>query len=225
MSEEHNVVDDVVRNQKNYVAIVLDKSGSMASLRKQAVDGLNEYIQTVQNQRDQTSFVTLCTFSNQSEFVHFNDSPDVLREITQEQYVPNGGTAMLDAVGDVLTRLEETTDINDKNNAYLVVVISDGQENASTRFTQAMISEKVKQYTDAGNWTFVYIGANQDLREVSKSMGVGLQNSMSFNANSRSYCAQNIALSDSTKQWYEDRKKGKSNKTDFFTSDGSVKSV
>lgn len=163
-----------------HVAIVLDRSGSMASCRAETINGFNEQVQKITGKTKtdgtaDTTLITLVLFNHEVEFVHFVSPVDSLREITAEQYVPNGSTAMLDAVGLTLTRFEREVE-DDEQTRYLVIIITDGEENDSKEFTYERIAEMIQKRQQTGRWTFSYMGANQDLSDLSKRLNIPKSN-------------------------------------------------
>lgn len=153
-----------------HLAIVLDRSGSMEECRDATIDGFNEYVGSIRKRVEREELharVTLVTFNHDVRF-HFVDAPLARqRRLSRRTYVPDGSTAMLDAMGETLRLLE-----NDPRDAYLVCLVSDGYENASTRYTYAQISELIGQHRAGGSWTFTYLGSNVDLADVSHELSI-----------------------------------------------------
>lgn len=159
---------------KTYVAMILDRSGSMKHIKKVTVNGFNEHIQTLISEgKDGTEiFASLVLFNGHVEAEFFNAPVFALREMSEESYNPDGSTAMLDAVGYTLDRFAAETDVNDPNNAYLVMVFSDGEENASKQWTHSRLAERIQELNKTNRWTFTYVGANQDLAVISETLKI-----------------------------------------------------
>lgn len=164
-----------------HVAIILDKSGSMNSVRAETLSGFNEQVQTIKDSDKGLTKVTLTTFNSEVETHYFEEGIENLKELELEDYQPRGGTAMLDAVGKTLERLKEETDFEDtENHRYLILIMSDGWENASKEYTYESIAETIQELQESrGNWTFTYMGSNQDLSELSERLAIPKGN-MSF---------------------------------------------
>lgn len=163
--------------------IILDASGSMQSIYNQALSGVNETIQTIQlAQEDHDNlkqFVTLTSFSSGTNYLHtiYDAKPIAeVKEITQEDYKAYGATALYDAMGQQITRMQ---DIKKHDDLVLVTIITDGEENASQHWTGPQIKSLIEELRQMG-WTFTYIGANQDVEKVAATMGV--RNSMCYKA-------------------------------------------
>lgn len=169
---------DVKDVRRTYIAIILDKSGSMESIRESTIKGYNEQVQQIKmNSKDLETYVSLITF-NGNVYEHLWNKPaDELTLTDDSGYVTIGSTAMLDAVGYTINKLCETTDVADKFNAYLIIVISDGEENASAHYNVDNLRELIQSRQDAKNWTFTYIGCDKSyLNKLATHMNIGVGN-------------------------------------------------
>lgn len=163
---------------RTYVAIVLDRSGSMAypkELKERTVIGYNEQVQQIKaNATEGEYFVSLVTFNGEVYEHIWNAPAEELKESTMESYKPGGATALLDAEGYVIDKLLRTTDPTDENNAYLVIVITDGHENSSLRFK----ADRLKSMKgDLSKWTFTYMGCDASyIERLARSTGTAVAN-------------------------------------------------
>src|SRR5581483_49715 len=168
---------EVKMKPKTYVAIILDQSGSMTKTKAQAVQGYNEQVQQMKlNAKDQDIFCSLVTF-NGEVFEHLWCEPaDKLTEASVEDYCTEGSTALRDAVGYTIDKLKKTTD--DKEDvAYLVVIISDGEENTSVHYTVDALREIKDSVDRTGKWTFTYMGCDERyLKKVASEMNIPISN-------------------------------------------------
>ncbi len=161
--------------------IILDASGSMDIIYNQALSGVNETIQTIRiGQKDHPElqqFLTLASFNSGKDYlkVKYSTTPIAeVKELTHEDYVACGCTALYDAMGEMISELKRNVTLEDR---VLVTVITDGYENSSTHWSGPQIKSLVEELRHEG-WTFTYIGANQDVEAVAGSMGI--RNSMAF---------------------------------------------
>jgi hypothetical protein len=96
--------------------------------------------------------------------------------MTGETYRPDALTPLYDAIATTIRRTENKAG----KDAVLFIVMTDGEENASKehdfKSVQALIEEK-------SDWTFVYLGANQDAWAVGTKMGIAAGNTMSYAQN------------------------------------------
>lgn len=165
--------------------IILDESGSMSSIYRPALTGVNETLQTIRSAQEehqnQQHFVTLVAFdSGHYNQIYAHVPAADATDITNEQYRPGGCTPLYDAMGRGLTELRPNVA---KEDIALVTVITDGYENASREFNGKAIKALVESLKSQG-WVFTYIGANQDVEAVAASMSI--DNHLAFEADDES---------------------------------------
>ena len=153
--------------------IIIDESGSMQSIKKEAIDSVNETIQTIRSAQkkheDQEHYVSLVTFNDDVKTVYECVAVNEVKELTVETYQPGCCTALYDAMGISLNALRKKVAEDDK---VLVTVVTD-----SGKAIKALVDElKVK------GWVFAYIGANQDVESVAAT--ISITNTLKFNATS-----------------------------------------
>jgi uncharacterized protein YegL len=176
------IKESKVMEVKNIINLmILDASGSMESIYNQALSGVNETIQTIRmGQKEHPEFeqsLTLASFNSGKNYlnVKYSATPiDEVKEITKEDYIACGCTALYDAMGEMISELKRKVTPEDR---VLVTVITDGYENASIHWNGPQIKSLVEELRHEG-WTFTYIGANQDVEAVAGSMGI--RNTLSF---------------------------------------------
>ncbi len=192
----------MTKRSKTYVAIVLDRSGSMKSVKSQTVKGYNEQVKVLLEDADNDSetFASLVTFSGNVSEEFFNAPIEILREMHESQFNPDGWTAMRDAVGYTINKLCEETDPSDEFNNYLVIVISDGEENRSRFWDATRLSTKINELQSTNRWTFTYIGANQNLAEVG-SLGFKQSNMISYRSDARGTTTAFSTNANQLKKW------------------------
>lgn len=154
--------------------IVVDESGSMCVIEKQALAGLNETIQTVKKVQDvhpdMEQHITIMTFdSGHKRYIYDNVLAKDATMLSEKDYNPGGATPLYDAVGIAISRLNAITTDDDH---VLMTIITDGEENCSTEYSLNMIKtliEKLKKH----NWTFSFIGTdNLDVESMAKEMNI-----------------------------------------------------
>ena len=183
-SEENNSEKVTVSGKlKVYNLIILDKSGSMGVIRDAAISGFNETvggIRSAQNRYKDTQqhLVSLLTFCDCcKEFVYENVPVDEVKTLTREEYNPCCSTPLYDAMGMSLNKLYNQIK-NEVDSTAVVTVITDGMENASREFSGKNIKALVDRLKDEEGWNFAYIGANQDVEAVAKTLSIS--NTMTF---------------------------------------------
>ena len=160
-------------NQKIYNLIVLDASGSMYSIRNEAIAGVVETVQTIRTaQKDnanQEHLFSLVVFNGKGIATVYDRMPiDKVPDLDANDYQPTDNTPLYDAMGNAITNLQRY--INEDDNV-LVTVITDGYENSSVEWNHQRVFQLVEDLKKK-NWLFTYIGANQDALKVAKGMGI-----------------------------------------------------
>ena len=182
-----------VKTNQVLVTVVLDRSGSMSSNRGGTISGYNEYIQGLRLDGDSDYFVTLIQFdapmANPELTVNYQDCAlaDV-PELTPQHYVPRGNTPLYDAIGECIRRTDP------KGRAAIVLVITDGEENASSEFTRESVKTLLKEKESEG-WTFAFLGADIDSYAVGGSVGVSPSNTANYVKGNEKALFSNLAKS------------------------------
>ena len=191
------------KENSTLIAVVLDRSGSMSSLRESTVAGLNQFLRGQREVVGEVKF-HLVQFDDQYE-IH-RDMADLraIPDLTQEDFQPRGSTALFDAIGrtiqDVGARLAATPE-NLRPSKVVFVVQTDGFENASREYSQGRIQDMIKHQREKYSWDFVFLGANQDAILSGGALGFLPGQSLSYNANvgstMKSFQMVNAAVSSS----------------------------
>ena len=187
---------------KIYNLIIIDESGSMGCIRHQAMDSVNETIQTIraaqERNESQEHFVTLVTFNDTATIVNDCAPINKIKELTAESYRPDCCTALYDAMGISLNALQKKVSKEDK---VLVTIVTDGYENASKEYNLRTIKALVEKLKTKG-WVFAYLGANQDAEEVAFSMSI--DNAMSWESTREGTARMSKRLNYSRSRWYDE---------------------
>lgn len=164
--------------------IILDESGSMESIKRAAIKGFNEVVQTIKGVEkqfpDQEHFVTLVTFNSLGiKTKLFAKKVKTLKEIDKSIYHPDAMTPLYDAIGASVNKLRREIE-GEQDCSVLVTILTDGAENDSKEYSQAAIKKLIDEMKNKG-WTFTYIGANHNAEGAAYSLAI--INFMQFDAN------------------------------------------
>lgn len=157
------------------IVVVLDRSGSMSSIRKDMEGGFDAFI--AEQQKDAgTCNVTLVQFDSPGgpETVY---EAKPIETVPPLQFVPRGMTPLLDAVGGAVADTQKR--VKGKKTKVVIVVITDGYENASVEWTNETVKALVKERTKAG-WLFVFLGADVNSFAEASKIGIPSANSMDY---------------------------------------------
>lgn len=155
------------------IVAILDRSGSMSAIWHDAIGGFNTFLKKQQEEPGE-ALMTMVLFDDHYEVpVKATPLKDVL-PLTDQTYVPRGMTALNDAIGRSLSEL-----FSRNPERAIVVVLTDGQENASREYTSDKVKDLIKQAQDK-NYQVVYLAANQDAFAVGGSLGVARSATKNF---------------------------------------------
>jgi hypothetical protein len=160
-----------VENADVHLILVLDESGSMSSQSGDVIRGVNNTIDSQRRQTNEDTSVnnvlfSLVTFSNDVKFKIVSADVTQIAPITERDYQPNGGTALLDALGTCMQRFENHTRV-------IMVIATDGRENCSTDYTQSRVKAMISHCTDQLGWQFIYICENLESLREGEGLGMG----------------------------------------------------
>lgn len=173
-------------NNYTHISMVLDKSGSMSSIRKDTIGGFNTFLNS-QKAEPGKATLSLVQFDDRYEQIYEMKLLSLVPDLTENMYVPRGNTALLDAMGRCIidTGAKLSAMSEDQRPAKVIfVIVTDGEENASHEFKKDKINEMISEQRHIYKWEFVFLGANQDAIQAGIDYGIGKLNSMTFFANS-----------------------------------------
>lgn len=151
------------------VIFILDKSGSMRYYTDETIRGFNTMLD-VQRKEEGRAYITTVLFNEKSVYLHEREEIEKVKKLTRKDYEAGGCTALLDAVGDAI----EKAGRNRCGNKTVVIVITDGLENASVNYTYKEIKEKIASRRLQG-WEFIFLGANIDVAAEAEKIGIPMR--------------------------------------------------
>lgn len=160
-----------MKNDRTLVVYIIDASGSMIVRCNEVIRSVNDSIAEHQTSEHET-IMSIYTFNSQVrevvDFKNVKDSPEFI-------FTCGGNTALFDAIGNVVeligSRLNDMPEF-DRPSSVQIMIITDGQENASRKYNSKKISEIVKHQTEKYSWIFTYLGSNQDAILAGGSLGI-----------------------------------------------------
>jgi uncharacterized protein YegL len=164
---------------RRHIAIVLDRSGSMITVRADTEGGLTAFLDAQTEAPGETT-VSLYQFDDRYDAVYENRA---LADVPAYRLVPRGTTALFDAVGRTINTVGEQLAAkpdDERPGEVIVVILTDGHENDSREFTQAQVKSAITHQQDQYGWQFVFLGADQDAFEAGGGMGIRSDSTLSY---------------------------------------------
>lgn len=169
----------VKQSKETLVAFILDKSGSMGVIASATRSGFNEYIGDLQKDKKGSYSISLTLFDTLVDKRHVNTPIGKVEKLTKVNYIPSGMTALYDAAMQTIDAAEKSAK---KGQKVLCIIMTDGEENSSVEYKAADLKKKIKELEGKGNWSFVFLGANQDSWQVGGNIGISAMNTANYNA-------------------------------------------
>lgn len=172
-------------NQKpTAIVCVVDKSGSMGSLRQVAIDAYNNFLKE-QQEIDIPAVISLVLFDSNVTFVNDNVPLNRAATLSKTNYIPDGTTALFDAIANGISATEKYIGTDDYNVVF--VILTDGQENASREIkSKEEILRRITTKRDDG-WTFVYLSCDPNCFSDASAIGIPMNYTVSYTNNSAGY--------------------------------------
>jgi uncharacterized protein YegL len=168
------------------LVFILDRSGSMSGLEEATKQGYNSVLKT-QKEEPGTAFVTTVLFDDSYELLHNRINIRELRPITGKEYFVRGSTALLDAIGKTISKTgnaQKHADEDRRADKVMIVIITDGMENASEEYTYNRIMEMINRQKERYGWEFLFMGANIDAIATAAKFGISADRAANYHADS-----------------------------------------
>ena len=176
-----------MKNNITELVFILDRSGSMSGLESDTIGGFNAML-AKQKKEPGTAYVTTVLFDTRFDRIHDRLKLEEVPALTERDYVPGGCTALLDAVGDTVRhiagihRYARPEDVPEKT---VVVITTDGLENASRRYTLDQVKGLIEHEKEKYGWEFLFLGANIDAIETARGIGISADRATNFMADTQ----------------------------------------
>ncbi len=164
------------------VTFLLDRSGSMNSIKAATIEGFNAYLASLKQEKEASIDFTFLTFDTGSlDKVCVADPIASVVELTDAFYQPRGGTPLIDAAVKTIRATEDALKLRDSKTKVVVAIQTDGFENASTEHTSEELRGLIAART-ADGWEFLFMGAGIDAYSQAQQFGIAAANTMSYDA-------------------------------------------
>jgi uncharacterized protein YegL len=187
MKKNYKKIDKKNSNGKNaYIKIIciIDKSGSMECIRDKAISGFNEFLNS-QKKLEGKAKMSLILFDTSYEKIFESVNVGDVNTLNHKTYVPNGGTALLDAIGQTIDNEIEVlseTPKKERPKKTLCIIITDGEENSSHQYGGSLIKQMINEQREMFNWEFLFMCTSEQSINYAESMGISRGNIYSYAA-------------------------------------------
>ena len=161
------------------LVFIIDRSGSMAGLEKDTIGGFNSMIEK-QKKLGVDVRVTAVLFNDKTDLLYARRYIQNVRPLTEREYETGGTTALLDAVGGTILKMERSKATECGKTKVIFVIITDGMENASMEFTKLKVKQMISDKQEKDGWDFIYLGANIDAAQEAGAIGVKKANAVTY---------------------------------------------
>lgn len=168
---------------RTLIAVLLDRSGSMSSVKDDAEGGFDTYVDA-QRAEPRETVVTLAQFDTEYQVVYQNLP---VAQVPKLALVPRGATALYDAIGRLITDVGSelsATPEEQRPGKVIVVVITDGHENSSKEWTHAAVSAAITRQEQTYSWEFLFLGSNMDAVAIGSALGIAKDRSITWTSSS-----------------------------------------
>ena len=183
---------------KNYtdITILLDRSGSMESIKEATIKAFNSFL-LEQKQAETKATLSLIQFDDRYEVLYTEENIKNAKKLNKKNFEPRGMTALYDAIGTMInqtkTRLKQE---QYKPKKVLVVILTDGLENASREFSHTQIAKKIRTLENKHHWHFIFLAANQDAVLEGAKFGIQENKALTFKADEEGVAEVMYRMSD-----------------------------
>jgi uncharacterized protein YegL len=173
-----------MKNNMTELVFILDRSGSMAGLESDTIGGFNAMIEK-QKKMDGGCYVSTVLFDDESEVLHDRVALGDIPPMTQDDYTVRGCTALIDAIGGAIHHIgniHKYARPEDVPEHTMFIITTDGQENASRRYSSEQVKKMIERQKEKYGWEFLFIGANIDAVETAARYGISRDRAVNYNA-------------------------------------------
>ena len=166
------------------LVFILDRSGSMGGLETDTIGGFNSMLAKQQAEPGECRITTVL-FDHEYEVLHDRIDIKAVSKIGSKEYYVRGNTALLDAVGNTINKIDavqKNTAEEYRAEKVLFVITTDGMENASREFTYERIKAMIEQRKSENNWEFIFLGANIDAVDVADRFGIAANRAQNYHS-------------------------------------------
>ncbi|MBM3451552.1 MAG: VWA domain-containing protein [Bacteroidetes bacterium] len=209
-------------NNKTIYHFVVDQSGSMSGLENETIEGFNSQLKTIKKLKEefpQNEYVVSVTYFEDEVFdiIRFGKVEEIPL-LNRENYKPGSSTSLLDAIGHTIYSIEEKygNEINEDKATVVIVILTDGYENSSRKYTYEQIAKNIDRLNETKKWIFTFLGAGVNAKSIADRIKIHSRNVASFDK--AEYASKLEKISNSVRRYEENKSMGMFS-DDFLDSD------
>ena len=175
-----------MKEDRTELVFILDRSGSMGGLEDDTIGGFNGMIKKQKEECKNVS-VTTVLFDDKVDIIHDRFPIEIVEPLTSKDYFVRGCTALLDAVGEAIRKIENVEEHlpeNNKADKIIFVITTDGHENSSKYYSYNQIRRTIEAKKEIG-WEFLFLGANMDAVTEAEKIGISRNRAATYKNDSR----------------------------------------
>ena len=216
-------------NLVNHIALIVDASVSMYNVIDRARTVFNEQLNNIRKnaaKSGQKTLISVYKFGSHVEPLQLHASPETINQLTRQTYdAEMNSTRLRDAVGIAISDFRTIREINDVNHSFLVITITDGDENDSRRFNTASIQNMIAQAHSTDRWTFAFLVPPRHSRLITKNFGAYAGNIIEWETTNRGVVQAGTQIASGLNTFFDSRAKGKKSTQTFFANLDKVDDV
>ncbi len=176
-----------MKNNITELVFILDRSGSMSGLEADTIGGFNSMIEKQKREKG-GCYVSTVLFDNESQVLHDRVKLGDIPKMTDKDYTVRGCTALIDAIGGAIHHIGNIYKYarnKDVPEHTMFIITTDGEENASHRYTADRVKKMIERQKEKYGWEFLFIGANIDAVETAGRYGIAPDRAVNYHADQK----------------------------------------
>ena len=173
-----------MKNNVTELVFILDRSGSMHGMERDTVGGFNSMIAN-QKKLQGKAYVSTLLFDGECKVLHDRMDLQKIAPMKLSDFTPRGCTALMDALGGAIHHMGNVHKYARKEDVperTMFVVITDGMENASQRYSADKVRQMIRRQKEKYGWEFLFLGANIDAVETARRYGIEEDRAVTYKA-------------------------------------------
>lgn len=210
--------------KKQYIAIIRDHSGSMGGLVQAAKEDYNTNLAAIKEMSQQTNIETLLTVvqcgigRNASVVVETENRPIQWVDPIYNYEATGGSTPLFDSIGRSIEVLEGVHDKNDADVSFLVLAVTDGEDNRQLQWNTARLKKKIQELQGTDHWTFAFrVPRGHYKQHLMSQFGISGDNILEWEQTNRGVQESSQATTQAYSTYYAGRTRGVTSSQSFFT--------